>query len=499
MKHLTTLLFVWLLLFNSFAATSFTEFYALSGGSNLNAGSTTDAAAIYTSTNGNWDSTTGIFTPTDGSTPASTVSVGMWASAYVDGASVGVFIGRITAVAAGVNGAITVSLTAAAGSAPSTSATGRTIKVGGAWAGMTGTTGFPLNLANILRLTNSTPNMPFFNFKNDQSYKITAAITCAGARFGFAGYASTPRDGGKATLDGNAVAAAFVPLTLSGNMVYMGDFIVSSNGNSSSASGVVGTGSYQVYERVVTANMRGVGNFAQGVSQHYIGCESYGNGVANTALDAGFRTSGGNTTKYTRCISHDNTAANIAGWHLGSSAVLEDCIADSNGTNGVTWGTGSTMGLFIKNFSAYNNGGYGIYLKGTPADSGAFTLENGIFTRNAFYGLGTIGNNSNKVGIVQYCAFGSGTEANSSGTVESANWGAIQIKDSTFVTLTSNTSPFVDAANGDFRPSSAQVWNTGIGTFTQTAGSYTGTISYPDIGAVDHLDVTNAVAFGFGQ
>lgn len=35
---------------------AFTEFYCQTTGSNLNAGSTTDDAAIYTATNGGWSS-----------------------------------------------------------------------------------------------------------------------------------------------------------------------------------------------------------------------------------------------------------------------------------------------------------------------------------------------------------------------------------------------------------------------------------------------------------
>jgi len=46
------------------------------GGNNVNAGSTTNNTAAYTSTNGNWSTVTNKFTPTDGSTPASSVNVG---------------------------------------------------------------------------------------------------------------------------------------------------------------------------------------------------------------------------------------------------------------------------------------------------------------------------------------------------------------------------------------------------------------------------------------
>lgn len=108
------------------------EFYIQAGGSFLNSGSTTSNSAAYTSTNGNWSTVTNQFIPTDGSTPASTVNVGDYASIYLDAAAAAVCIVRVTAVAAGVNGAITVSSTIKAGTVPVTGTTGRSINVGGA-------------------------------------------------------------------------------------------------------------------------------------------------------------------------------------------------------------------------------------------------------------------------------------------------------------------------------------------------------------------------------
>src|SRR5512139_2727305 len=119
---------------------AYTEFYCDPvNGSNLNAGSTTDAAAVYTATNGGWDSGTGVFTPAAGD-PSATVSVGMFASVYLDAATVAVFVGRVTAVDSTT---VTVSLTVKIGTAPATSANGRTIKVGGAWKGPNAAVNWP--------------------------------------------------------------------------------------------------------------------------------------------------------------------------------------------------------------------------------------------------------------------------------------------------------------------------------------------------------------------
>ena len=63
---------------------SYTDFYMQTTGSNLNAGSTTSDAAVYTSTGGNFDGTS-VFTPTDGSTPASSIAVGDYVALYNTG------------------------------------------------------------------------------------------------------------------------------------------------------------------------------------------------------------------------------------------------------------------------------------------------------------------------------------------------------------------------------------------------------------------------------
>lgn len=84
------------------------NFYIQSGGNNANAGSDTNNAASVTVTNGAWSTVTNIFTGVTGTEFAGTV-VGDWASIYVDGATVAVFLAQITAV-----GALGVSITVSA-------------------------------------------------------------------------------------------------------------------------------------------------------------------------------------------------------------------------------------------------------------------------------------------------------------------------------------------------------------------------------------------------
>jgi hypothetical protein len=423
----------------------------------------------------------------------------MWASVYIDAAAAGVYIGVITGVVAGVNGSIGIDINRAAGAAPTTSATTRSITVGGAGAGPTGAVDYPLNLANLKRLTNGAGIMPFFNWKNNADYKITANIdSTAAGPFGMAGYTTTPRDGGKATVDGNTAAAAFNVFTISGGSVYVGDLIISSNGNSSSAgSAITPSGVNTVIERVVAKDIRGSGIFSGGTTI-VIDCEAYGCGVGGGVSDGGFRNNNAHVD-YIRCISHDNTTATCSGWYVGSLGVtLNNCIADSNGTNGVTLdqSTGQTS---LVGVDLYNNGGHGVQIKTSAGTSVSLNMVNVNLFKNTQWGVFLASGMTNVLGVINNLAFGAGTEANGAGTISTATLGGLIVRDSTMTTYPANTNPWADAPNGDFDISNVLGWGTGRGTYTQTAPSYSGTLAYPDIGAVQHRGITNTVAGAFFQ
>lgn len=114
---------------------AWTDMYMQTTGSDLNSGSTNADAAAVTSTNGDWDNASANrFTAAGGATPFTGVTVGMYASIYLDAATSAVFVSKITAVDAGGT-YIEVSKTAnKLGTAPAAGATGRSCKVGGAWA-----------------------------------------------------------------------------------------------------------------------------------------------------------------------------------------------------------------------------------------------------------------------------------------------------------------------------------------------------------------------------
>lgn len=144
-------------------------------GSNLNSGSTTAAAAAYTSTSGNWSTVTNQFTPTDGSTPASSISVGDYVAIYTNGATSTSYVAQVTAVAAGANGAITVSASVDYGTPPATASGTISLKAGGAWADFTPVANFG---------TATVPQSTEIDVKGQDSggaitYTLGAALTLA--------------------------------------------------------------------------------------------------------------------------------------------------------------------------------------------------------------------------------------------------------------------------------------------------------------------------------
>lgn len=480
-------------------ATSYTEFFCRSDGANINSGHTTNAVATYTSVNGNWDSTTGIFVPTDASTPASTVTNGAWASVYIDGATVAVYIGRITNVVAGVAGAISVNPLPASGAAPSTSATGRSIKVGGAWQGPNGASGFPFSFIK-LNMTNSAYDRPWVNLLNAADYNVSAAISQANnGPLGFSGYSVTPRDGGQAIITGNGVGSAIALMTLNGNQVTFTDFILRSNGTSSTALMLGCAGANQVVSRVRVNASRGIGISATGTGITLAECTAFGNGLGNTANDAGFSISSGVNVKMLRCLSYSNTPANVAGFFIGDGTLM-DCISAFNGTNGFTILSGSGQ-TYLGGCGGWSNAGSGLQLRGTINTTiGSVFVENVNFLKNAQFGIDCQASISNRTGIIRYVGLGSGTAANALGgfNIGSTLSGAIDIQTNTFVTYASGATPWSNPDTGDFRIANVTAWGTGRGNYLQT-GAFTNTVSYVDLGGAQHLGVTNATSSVFAQ
>jgi hypothetical protein len=288
---------------------------------------------------------------------------------------------------------------------------------------------------------------------------------------------------GRATLDGGTSGTAYTLLaftSITGCEVF--DFIIQNNGATSTAA-ATNLGSLSKIVRCVVNSIRGSG-FSTTSSTQLIECEAYSCNQSNSSNTAGFFI-GGTGAIAKRCISHDNTTANGIGFILGttSGGHLSDCIADSNGSHGIAI-LARNNSLTIRNCDSYNNGGDGIRIDLNTNPNGFFFIENCNLIKNGGYGVNNVEVSLAHEAYVINCGFGSGTQANTSGTVASN----IYTQESGSITYAADVTPWNDPTTGDFRISLAAAKGTGRGAFTQTAASYTGTVAYPDVGAAQHQD-----------
>lgn len=449
---------------------AYTEFYCQTTGSNLNAGSTTADAALVTETGGDWVAGTGVFTKAGANLSA--ITVGMFASVYIDGATVGVFVGRITAVDDTAD-TVTVSLTTKSGTAPVDGTANRTIKVGGAWKGPNAAESFPFNFVQNTML-NASGHVPRVNIKSGTTYSITAAMTHANAGpMVWQGYTTTAGDGGRCVIDGGTSGASYVLLTYSAVDGAIADCMFQNNGATGSASGMTFSGSRSSIRRCVFNSVRGVGLDVTAVVI-VVECEAYACNQSNTAAFGGIR-SNQTGTLIRRCVSHDNAGSNGHGFVVTGSANLDSCISDSNGGEGA-YSNGSMFHAVNSDF--YNNAGDGVDILSATATH--VYIENCSFVNNGGFGVNSSAAPTLRNGAIVNCGFGSGTEENTGGTVLSTLQG-VNVFGS--VTYSANVTPWIDPANGDFRINLAAAVGAGRGLFTQTAPSYTGTVAFPDIGA----------------
>jgi hypothetical protein len=457
------------------------EFCCRSGGSNMNGGRIASngepaTTPVYSATNGGWNSGTGVFTPTSGD-PSASVTVGDYAHVFVDGATTPTFIGRVTARDSTT---ITVSTTAKGGTAPTTAGAGVSINVGGAWAGPSGASGFPFNFVTGA-MTSPTGAPPRVNFKNDQTYNITANMphSLVGPVI-FQGYTSTFGDLGRATIDGGTSGASYALLTLSGSGIdktQLTDLIFQNNGATGTANGVTGLGDGRTAVwRCVVNNIRGAGFDSCGVM---VECEAYACNKSNTANLAGFIGNGSIGGFFVRCISHDNNAGtNAHGFYSQGASIFLDCIAAENAGSGIL--SNNVTSFRARGCDLYANA-HGITL--LTAASNIF-IENCNFFANTTYGINNV--SAAHTGFIMNCAFGSGTMANGSGNfqIPPASIATSNLQEIGSITYTANLTPWSNPAAGVFTQSaSGETSGDGRGSFTTTAASYGPTVGYPDIGA----------------
>lgn len=463
---------------------AFTEFYVQTTGSNLNAGSTTADVSSLTYVSGSWVQATGVFTVAAGDPVVDGVLVGDFASVYPDAATLGVFVGRVTARDATT---ITVSLTAASGAAPVDGVTNTTLKIGGAWRGPNAAIGFPFGFA-AAAMTDATGNQLRVNFKNGVTYSITAGMTHALAGIvRFQGYTAAPGDGGRFTVDGTIVGASYILLTLSGSDTSIIHAIFQNNGTTGTASGLSITGARGACLVVTVHDIRGNGFQCSGGDLIFVECEAYACNGANTASGAGFVQNSATTATLIRCVSHDNVTSNTSGYGTASGnnrlMNLYSCIAETNGSHGILFDSGAIDLAIVKDCDCFNNGGDG--LRVDAANQSNFLVENCNFVSNAGWGINrTDASASAKLATINCGFFG-----NTSGQVNNYATNRVDIG-----TITYTVTPYTNGAGGNFTVNTAEAMGTGRGTF----GGFTTTVGFPDVGASQNDASTSGVPYIIG-
>jgi hypothetical protein len=472
-------------------ATTYTEFYVQPTGNNLNAGSSTDDAAIATFTSGNWTNATVTFVPASG-WPATRPMVGDWVSIFPDATTTNCFVTLVTATN---STAITCSSTAKAGTAPADGVAATTLKCAGAWKGPNTTEStlagnyHPFNFVTAT-LTNVGGYVPCVNFLSS-TYSVTNAMTHALAGpVWFSGYTNSPRDGGRATIDGGRVTSGYILFTTSasGGPVFQ-DLTFNNNGTNGTSVGVTSSGSGSWFFRCAVFNMRGSGFF----TANCFGCEAATNCIANGNNTAGFDTC---NTWY--CNSHDNVGSTVSGYFTANAATTDHCIAYRNGGNGGIRNSGNANTWAVYSFcNIYSNAGPGIELTGNGPHQ-RLILNCNIFN-NKTYGIkASAGSPTGRMGFILNNVFGSGTQTNVSGNLDPTLTGGLQngLDIQGNVIYAADDTPWVDPTNANFTvKSTATTKAGGWATFTQlSVNSPTNTVSYPDIGAAQGASTNSGAA-----
>lgn len=444
----------------------FTEFFCQGTGNNLNSGSTNRDTPDYTSTNGNWNSGTGVFIPTSGD-PRNFVSVGDFASVYLDAATTAVYIALVTAV---TSTSITVSTTVKSGTAPTTGATGISMRVGGAWSGPSEANGWPLNTITGL-LKNTAGYTPRINFKNDVIYRISAQIsvvTTTAADLMIQGYTNNIGDKGKAIFDGGTTGPSYILFLLGPGIKFI-DCIFQNNGSTGGFHGVQGVGNKILMLRCVFRNFRGDG-YQHGGNGMVESCEFYNNNLSNHPLNSGFR--GGNVAIVLNCVMFNNYNGMNG---TCTNGYFSNCIIYKNQNCGFLL-TGQQTLIVLNQCDFYSNIGDAMKLISSGnADSSIYLDKCNYYNHPGYAGIGS-GQSQGFFTRTNYCGYG----LNASGNLD--RFDELSLAEE-FNNIYYNEMVWADPENGDFRLTNQTFAGIAIDRFAQT-----NTIGYQDIGAAQYLN-----------
>jgi len=334
-----------------------------------------------------------------------------------------------------------------------------------------------------MSIKNAAGDQVRVNVKNDQTYTLTVALSFATLGAGvLQGYTSSPGDLGRATFTNNLTSAPLFTVGANANCTFV-DLIFDNTGASSTRDLVNSNSNLTVvFLRCVFKNSRasGLANLSNGVVTYAIECEAYNCNTSNSAGHSGFRAGGTGGMFCYACYSHDHTGSNAHGFGASAGDItLVNCIADTCGGSGVLANSGNQGVVVSINSNYYNNTGDGIKLSGASVSWSI--IMNNNFLKNG----GAAINNAvtSQGGILYNNGRGAGSQANGSADTLQAI-----VNTGTDITYASGDTPWNAPTTGDFTtiPTSA-ARSAGRGVFTETDGTNTGTVAYPDIGAAQAL------------
>ena len=449
----------------------------------MNAGSTTADSAAVTETNGDWgNAAANRFTAASG-TPFSATQVGEWASIYLDGTTSGaVYVAQVTAVNGG-GASIDLSTTAKYGTAPTTGATGRSCKTGGAWAGF-GAVNSVFNSAGVNLPASTRVNVKAGTYANTTANLLVRNPGAATIVGWLRGYNATPGD-----IDTNQSLAKPLVTFTTGFLQVSGvhwlvsnfDFTGQSTIGAVFVSGGTGT---QVYRcrientaahasgRATTPNIRCV----------FVGCWF----KATATADAVVLVANSNHAIFRDCaFTGGGIGLNLTG---GGNYTVTGCVFRANGGDGISVNTTAPTTFQVDRCTFHGSGGDGIDVAVLPdASTGAqYVVANSLFASNTGYGINnSSGANTNLISRLNN-DFYSNTAGKENGFGDSPSH-AEQTESSSPVTSSTDMTP-ISTANAVAKGSPIP------GTFENE--TYT---SYLDIGAVQMADLGSGPLVGQGR
>jgi hypothetical protein len=392
---------------------AFTEFYCQNTADNRNAGSTNSDAPVYASTNGNWNNTTRIFTPSDGSNPSSFIAVGDFCSVFADAATVAAFVALVTAV---TTTTVTLSGTFFIGTNPATAATGISLRAGGAWKGPIAGSNWPCaNITNALR--GSLDYLPRLNMKGNAlgaytpagSGDFTPNSQCVNNNqfITIEGYLNTPGDGGFAVFDSNGSGGG---ISIGGTGSCLRNLIIQ---NFTGLNAVLGTGTGCLLHRCIGRKTQYQG-FVLGTGALAVECELWDfDSNANTVHGFNIGAGGG----CIRCYVHDapSSSSSTSGFILGANGgFCLECVAFGMRNLGFQISVpaaGSSVSLI--NCDSIQNGAGGYFINAFSPSQIYF--ENCTAFKNTGFGWNFPNGRTTVRALLVNCASGTGSMANTSG------------------------------------------------------------------------------------